>query len=176
MPAERKTQNPGSQFRCKQCGKCFDKSPNLSKHLGKNHDCREKSRLSLQRHILEQQQNTYQPATATDNSTRQRNLFDDYYDASGEMRGWEPLVLSDGEFMSDSEDEKLGFEIEEYPEQLIVYEGKQPTRLECQQDHNAGNTHLDDPNTWSLAFWLMTSGLSGKARDKFLKLEIVSAT
>lgn len=66
------------------------------------------------------------------------------------------------------------FFVEEYPSPLVELGGYQPRVSERHQDFDAGNTHLNNPNTWALAFWLMTSGLSGNARDKFLKLQIVS--
>jgi hypothetical protein len=102
--------------------------------------------------------------------------FDDYLEVSDRYEIGE--VGLDTQWYAPEPDDGGGQEssrvvVEEYPGAAGKGLMRCPIEFE-ERDHTCdAPSHLLDPDTWALACWLMTSGLSGKARDKFFKLKKV---
>lgn len=187
MPPDRIRPSSSKAFpQCSICRRTFQSAPGLSRHLALKGSCKKEFGLTLERHLLGLQLEEVS-GDQNDNAARvpipgENHVFDAFMEnveyAFGENAldtGNSPALVLPIHGATQISDTGLNSTIvlEKYPG---AGKGSRSPQAEPEEYERVSKVkpHLLDPDTWALACWLMTSGLSGQARDKYFKLQKVS--
>lgn len=113
------------------------------------------------------------PQTAMRAYLKDINLNPEPVELVEEVRGIDEITQELTRMLVDAQAQRNRIYVEEYPGDAGASIGTCPTAFDRYENESQDISHLQDPDTWELAEWLMTNKLSGSARDKYFKLKKV---